>query len=417
MSQKNKSISLITKVLVPIFLLLAMTGFALQLIRIRPTPVAKEIVPFVPFVEVIAAKKEKLRSNLINYGTVRPRTKTTLIAEVSGIIKAVAPFDQEVSSEKNLRKIQSFRAGGFFRKGDLLLKIEDIPLRTAMADARANLRRTELVLIQEREMAKQAKIEWGDRNWNNASNLVKRINKKQKAEADMLAAEARLHQAENDLSRAELRAPFEGRILRTMVDVGQQVGAGSSAALAEIYALDTGEIDLSLSRSEMNFLGFKDGQEKNRNLSVKVEILNDENEIIHSGMLDRSEGVVDPRTRLTKVVASVEQCFANPFSGKIEQQALEVGQFVKLRLLGSESEVFVIPDSAFRSQDTVLIVNSENQLFSRRVETVHRNKKEVWIKDGLEPGELVCITPIEIISEGMNVSIASPFKDSNSSKP
>ena len=286
-----------------------------------------------------------------------------------------------------------------------------------MADARANLRRTELVLIQEREMAKQAKIEWGDRNWNNASNLVKRIPQIQKAEADMLAAEARLHQAENDLSRAELRAPFEGRILRTMVDVGQQVGAGSSAALAEIYALDTGEIDLSLSRSEMNFLGFKDGQEKNRNLSVKVEILNDENEIIHSGMLDRSEGVVDPRTRLTKVVASVEQCFANPFSGKIEQQALEVGQFVKLRLLGSESEVFVIPDSAFRSQDTVLIVNSENQLFSRRVETVHRNKKEVWIKDGLEPGELVCITPIEIISEGMNVSIASHFKDSNSSKP
>ena len=90
---------------------------------------------------------------------------------------------------------------------------------------------------------------------------------------------------------------------------------------------------------------------------------------------------------------------------------------MKLRLLGSESEVFVIPDSAFRSQDTVLIVNSENQLFSRRVETVHRNKKEVWIKDGLEPGELVCITPIEIISEGMNVSIASHFKDSNSSKP
>ena len=145
--------------------------------------------------------------------------------------------------------------------------------------------------------------------------------------------------------------------------------------------------------------------------------INDKNEIIHSGMLDRSEGVVDPRTRLTKVVASVEQCFANPFSSKIEHQALEVGQFVKLRLLGSESEVFVIPDSAFRKLDTVLVVNSENQLFSRKVETVHRNKKEVWVKDGLEPGDLVCITPIEIISEGMDVRIADHFKDSNSSKP
>ena len=198
---------------------------------------------------------------------------------------------------------------------------------------------------------------------------------------------------------------------------GKDEWAHSSAALAEIYALDTGEIDLSLSRSEMNFLGFKDGQGKNRNLGVKVEILNDKNEIIHLGILDRSEGVVDPRTRLTKVVASVEQCFTNPFSSKIEKQALEVGQFVKMRLLGSESEVFVIPDSAFRNQDTILVVNSENQLFSRTVKTVHRNKKEVWIKDGLEPGELVCITPIEIISEGMDVRIADHFRDVNSSKP
>ena len=59
MSHKNKFISLIIKATLPVFLLLAMTGFAWQLIRIRPTPVAKEIVPFVPFVEVIAAKKEK----------------------------------------------------------------------------------------------------------------------------------------------------------------------------------------------------------------------------------------------------------------------------------------------------------------------------------------------------------------------
>ena len=33
------------------------------------------------------------------------------------------------------------------------------------AEARANLRRVELQLIQERELAKQAKLEWGDRDW------------------------------------------------------------------------------------------------------------------------------------------------------------------------------------------------------------------------------------------------------------
>ena len=412
MNQKTNFIEILVKIALPILLLLGMTGVAWQLVQMRPTPAAKEIVPAIPFVETIRAVKKNLRSELRNFGTVRPRTQTVLIAEVSGIVEEIAPFTELKSTNKSSHDLKSFRAGGFFKKGDLLLKIEDFHLRTAMAEARANLRRAELLLIQEREMAKQAKVEWGDRNWTSASSLVKRIPQIQKAEAEMLAAEARFHQAEKDLSRAEVRAPFEGRVLKTMVDIGQRVGLGTSTALAEIYALSTGEIELSLSRSEMEFLGFRDGLVESPSASVKVEILNNNDEIIHSGILNRSEGIVDSRTRLTKVVASVEECFANPFANKMKDQALEVGQFVKLRLLGKNSDVFVIPDSAFRDQNTVLVVNSENQLFSRGVEVVHRYNKEVWVKNGLKPGDLICTTPIEIIAEGMDVRIADNFKES-----
>ena len=157
-----------------------------------------------------------------------------------GIIEEVAPFENEGPTTTD------FRPGGFFQKGDLLLKIEDVDLVTMEAEARANLRRVELQLIQERELAKQAKIEWGDRDWSLASDLVKRIPQIEKAEAETRAAEARLTQATRDLNRSQVRAPFEGRILKTMADVGQQVGSGASAALAEIYALDSAEINLWL---------------------------------------------------------------------------------------------------------------------------------------------------------------------------
>ena len=66
-----------------------------------------------------------------------------------------------------------------------------------------------------------------------ASDLVKRIPQIEKAEAESRAAEARLTQSTRDLNRSWVRAPFEGRILKTMADVGQQVGAGASAALAK----------------------------------------------------------------------------------------------------------------------------------------------------------------------------------------
>ena len=382
-----------------------------KLIQMRPEPQAREVKRKIPFVEFIQAEKKPLRSSVLAYGTIQPRTQTTLIAEVPGIIEEVAPFESEGPTTTD------FRPGGFFQKGDLLLKIEDVDLVTMEAEARANLRRVELQLIQERELAKQAKIEWGDRDWSLASDLVKRIPQIEKAEAETRAAEARLTQATRDLNRSQVRAPFEGRILKTMADVGQQVGSGASAALAEIYALDSAEINLALSRSEMSFLGFADGFKPSDELNVQTQVLDVSGKVIHEGLLDRSEGVVDPRTRLTNLIAKVDDCFANPYSKKPVSNPLAVGQFVSLRLVGAEVNVFLVPESAFRTQETVLVVDNENRLHTREVSVIHRTDKEAWVTSGLTDGEKVCITPIEIISEGMQVKLVNPVEDTNETQP
>ncbi|MFL2938660.1 MAG: efflux RND transporter periplasmic adaptor subunit [Opitutales bacterium] len=382
-----------------------------KLIQMRPDPQAREVKRKIPFVEVIQAEKNPLRSSIVAYGTIQPRTQTTLIAEVPGIIEQVAPFESEGTNRT------SFRPGGFFQKGDLLLKIEDVDLVTTEAEARANLRRTELQLIQERELAKQAKIEWGDRDWSLASDLVKRIPQIEKAEAESRAAEARLTQSTRDLNRSWVRAPFEGRILKTMADVGQQVGAGASAALAEIYALDSAEINLALSRSEMSFLGFADGFKPSDKLNVQTQVLDASGTVIHQGVLDRSEGVVDPRTRLTKLIATVAGCFANPYSTNPVNNPLAVGQFVSLRLVGAEVEVFLVPESAFRTQETILVVDTENRLNTRTVSVIHRTDEQAWVTHGLSNGDKVCVTPIEIIAEGMQVKLVNQIVDSNQTSP
>jgi RND family efflux transporter MFP subunit len=399
------------KILFPIIVLMILFFGSWQLIKMRPEPEAREVKRKIPFVEVIHAEKKPLRSSISAFGTIQPRTQTTLIAEVPGIIEEVAPFSNDGSQTTN------FRPGGFFQKGDLLLKIEDVDLVTTEAEARANLRRVELQLIQERELAKQAKLEWGNRDWSLASDLVKRIPQIEKAEAETRAAEARLNQATRDLNRSRVRAPFRGRILKTMADVGQQVGSGASAALAEIYALDSAEINLALSRSELSFLGFADGFKPSDELNVQTQVLNASDEVIHRGMLDRSEGVVDPRTRLTNLVARVDDCFANPYAKKPVKNPLAVGQFVNLKLIGAEVNVFLVPESAFRTQETVLVVDEENQLHTREVSVIHRTDKEAWVTGGLSDGEKVCITPIEIISEGMQVNLVNPIEDSNGTQP
>ena len=100
-----------------------------------------------------------------------------------------------------------------------------------------------------------------------------------------------------------------------------------------------------------------------------------------------------------------------------ETESLQIGQFVNLRLWGEKVRVFVVPDSAFRTQDTILVVDPSDGLRIRKVTTVCRQGKQVWVSEGLQNGERVCITPVEIISEGMKVRITDQNPDLNGTKP
>ena len=384
------------KFILPPLVLAGLVWFAWHLIQLRPEPKPKEITREAPYVEVVVAESKSMAATIETHGVVRPHTRTTMIAEVPGIVEGVAPFQEAELAP-------SFRAGGFFKKNDLLVKIEEVDLLSAVAEAKANLSRTELQLVQERELADQAKSEWGDRDWSKAPELVRRLPQIRKAEAEINSAQARLKQAQKNLARTRVLAPFDGRIIRTMVDRGQRVGGGSSAALAEVYALDAAEIDLSLSHKEISFLGFVDGY--SNGTSIKVETLDSEGNAVHPGSLDRSQGRVDPKTRLTNFVARINNCFANPFSNTQVLSPLSLGQFVNLRLTGKMIPTFILPDSAFRDLDTILVVDQKNRLHPRKVEVLHRTNRQVWVGKGLKSGDRVCITPIEIISEGMKVRV------------
>ena len=397
-------------------LVLGVSGIgAWVLIAMKQEPKRSTPPPNEPVVEFILAERKTQRVFVDAFGTVRPRTSTTLLAESPGLIEAVAPFAESNRSGPQA----SFRAGGFFEKGDLLVSIEDIDHRAVKADAEAYLQTTQLQLAQERALSEQAKAEWElDRDWTDAPELVKRLPQIRKAEADAKAAEARLAQASRNLQRASVRAPFRGRVLETMADVGQRVGGGTSAALAKVYALDMAEIDLSLSRSELDLLNFGEGA-NGFGEQPEVQLLNKDQNFTHRGILDRSEGTVDPRTRLTNVVAGIEGAFADPYSTKKPNSPppLSLGEFVEARLFGPNIEVFEIPRSAFREKNTLLIIDDENRIETRNVLTLKQTRDFVWVTEGLQNNERVCLTPLDIVSKGMKVRLASDQEENNSTRP
>ena len=55
----------------------------------------------------------------------------------------------------------------------------------------------------------------------------------------------------------------------------------------------------------------------------------------------------------------------------------------------------------------------DSRLTVRKVKSVKRDGLEVWVVGGIQEGERVCITPMDIIAEGMKVKISSSTADQN----
>ena len=61
------------------------------------------------------------------------------------------------------------------------------------------------------------------------------------------------------------------------------------------------------------------------------------------------------------------------------------------------------PRSALRDGNRVLIVDGESRLRFRDVEPLRFYRDRVLIRSGLDPGEEVCLSPIQTVVEGMIV--------------
>ena len=79
--------------------------------------------------------------------------------------------------------------------------------------------------------------------------------------------------------------------------------------------------------------------------------------------------------------------------------------FVQADIRGRKVEnVFRLPRSAMRDNNQVLIVDINNQLHFRQVTLFRLEHDDVLVSEGLSNGELVCISPLQTVVDGMSVN-------------
>ncbi len=327
---------------------------------------------------------------LESYGTVQPRTRSVLTAQVGGQIIAV---DEKV------------RDGGFFEKGDVLVEIDARDYAADVRIAQAALADAESALAEAEARTNQAREDWERLgNEGDPPGLVLRIPQLEAAKARVASAESALAKARLDLDRTRIVAPFAGRILRKFVDVGQVVPPNSR--IAEIYATDFVEIRLPLRNRDLPYIDLPESYRFAGTTGAglgRVIIESDlMGEVSWEADLVRTESAIDDVARQLHVIAQIDDPFGRGSEGRA---LLKIGQYVTARLEGRTLEdAIVIPNNTIYQGSYVYTV-TEGVLRRRDIDIAWQNDTEAVIGAGLEAGDQLVVTPLGQVTSGIRVSI------------
>lgn len=331
-------------------------------------------------VRVVTAEPQQVRLSVESQGEVDAEHMIDLANEVPARVVEVAP---------------AFVTGGYFKTGDVLLELDDTDYELARVRAAA----------QVAEAVEEYEIELTEAELAKEGLFPMRDARVDSAQARVASARADLAQAAADLRRTQVRAPFDGRVLFTNVDLGQYVNKGE--ALGRIFSTRIAEIRLPLTDQQLQFLDLPFGTGSNEqllNTPVILRVKIGGEMVEHSAYLHRMEGAVDPDNRVWYAVARVDDPYG--LTRKDQTTPLVVGLFVEATIEGRTVEgVYKLPRSALRNEDVVLVVDGDNRLRQRQISLLRTDFEFAYITEGLQPGDRVCVSPVEAFVNGLLVEV------------
>lgn len=362
-------------------------AFTALLWATRPQAETKEEVTSYPVMKVMEIERSPRTFEIPSQGVVEADRRSRIASEVAGRVEEVSP---------------DFEVGQSVAEGDLLVRLDPTDYRAARAQARSALAEAEAALANEEARARQAEADWrklgrsGD-----PPELVARIPQLRSVRTGVEFAEEALEQAEKNLTRTEIRAPYDGVIAGTSTEKGSYLTPGSP--VAEIFATKPYEVRLPLSVDEAAFLETDEAGSPSGPASLSATAAGItrtwEAEII------RSEGEIDRDTRSLFVIARVGD------SETAEGVEMRPGLFVEAAIEGRRfPAVAAIPFRSFLDLDTVVVVDPDDRIQFRDVAVLRREGDTVYVNRGIEEGVRVALTEMPDLVEGMRVQpeVVSP---------
>ncbi len=376
------------RALLPFLVIVIALVLTFVLVKSRKTPKPHEAPHLGPLVEVGILTKANRQILVSGTGSAQSRYEVSITPQIKGRVSELSP---------------QMVAGGTFQKGEMLFAIEDVDYQLAIAHAQATLAQAELELLRNENLADLARKEWHSLNSESdlePNPLVVYEPQLKSARALRDAAQANVKQAELNLQRTRVFAPFDCYVRSEQLEVGQFLNAG--APVATVAGIDQIEIVVPLPLEEIVWLQVPRKGTKQRGSLAKVELQSGGRTFHWQGEITRSLGEIDPRNRMARVVVTVNDPFTEDTEKANLLNDLLPGMFVNVQILGEElSDIISVPRGAIHDNDTIWVIDDENRLHIREVDILRRERDEVLIRSGVDANEKIVLTNLSGAAEGM----------------
>lgn len=332
-------------------------------------------------VETVTVTRGTHRPELVVLGNVQPARTIMLSALVSGEIIEVDP---------------AFMPGVIVDKGQPLIRIDPADFENVLVLRMSELKQVEaeLAIEQGRQAVARKELEALDRSVSEENRpLVLREPQIAAIRARVDAARAEVNQAELDLKRTQVNAPFDAQIIRRQANLGSQVGAGQ--AVAEMVGVEEYWVVASVPLRHLERIGFAEKQQGGSGVSLTMKSAWPAG-TARQGEVTRLIGGLDPESRLAQVLITIK----DPLSRESDAPPLLLDTIVEARIAGKPLEGVVQISRDYLRQGDAVWVLKDGKLEIRKVTIAFSDAGSVYISEGLESGDQVVTTSLSAVTPG-----------------
>ena len=367
----------------PLIIIMSSIMMAFILTVTRPDEAKAEFEKFIPKVNTLLMKPQDFSIFINSEGHMKSKREFPLLPEVSGEILYLSDYFDD-----NL----------IFDKGDTLIRIDSTNYSIARRNAKAKRDAARLENLQQKAIQERSRTELGQYNNSKVSDLAKKIPQLQSSNSSLDAAEANYYNAELNIEKTIILAPFKGRVKNNYVSKGMYVNP--SMKLASIYSTEDMFVKLPLSIDDTVLLGLSKRESSitaENNISIDLKALVASKEYDIEGKYFGISGSVDKMTQ--KIYLNVE------ISNLSQDLIIDDNLFVNAKIYGKKyKQVFLIPNEAIIENKFIYLVNND-KIYKREVKVLKKYKEYSVINKGLKSGDIACLTRLDYYIDGMEIEV------------